>query len=84
MAKFLEILHRDSILALFYIANILFYLGGLYDSRIPLVNFLLDTRYQFHPWIQLKNNSQQRPEGLKIRAFWGQAEVRRSNSLEII
>ena len=45
MAKFLEILLRDSILALFYIANILFYLGGLYDSRIPLVNFLLDTRY---------------------------------------
>ena len=45
MTKFLENLLRDGILALFYIANIFFHLGGLYDSKMPLVNFLLDTRY---------------------------------------
>ena len=45
MTKFLENLLRDSILALFFISSILFHLRGLYDSRISLVNFWLDTLY---------------------------------------
>ena len=48
MTKFLENLFKGSILALFFIANILFYLDSLNDSEIPLVNFLLDTRYVLH------------------------------------
>ena len=42
MTKFLENLLNDSILALFNIANILFYLDSLYLSDTPFVNFLLE------------------------------------------
>ena len=47
VTKLLENLLRDSILALFYVADTIFYLKSLYDSKILLVNFLLDTRYFF-------------------------------------
>ena len=52
MTKFLENLLRDIILALFYRANILYHIGSLYDSRIPLVKFLLDTRYLELSWLE--------------------------------
>ena len=45
MAKFLENLLKDSTLSLFDILNIVFLLSSLFDSKMPLVNFLLDTRY---------------------------------------
>ena len=45
MAKFLENLLKDSALSLFDIANIIFPLGSLFDLKMPLVNFFLDTRY---------------------------------------
>ena len=44
MTKFFENLLKDSILALFFIANIHFHPDSLYDSKIPLVNFLSDTQ----------------------------------------
>ena len=45
MAKFLGNLLKDSPLTLFDIANIIFPPGSLFDSKMPLVNFFLDTRY---------------------------------------
>ena len=45
MAKFFENLLKNSILSLFDIVNIIFLLGGLFDSQMPLVNFFLDTRF---------------------------------------
>ena len=45
MAKFLENLLKDSTSSLFDILKIVFLLSGLFDSKMPLVNFLLDTRY---------------------------------------
>ena len=47
MAKFLENLLKDSILSLFDNAKIFFLLVSLFDSKMPLVNFYLDTRYAF-------------------------------------
>ena len=48
LTKFLKNLLRDSILALFYTVNIPCNLNSLCDSKIPLVNLLLDTRYFPH------------------------------------
>ena len=45
MAKFLENLLNESTLSLFGITDIVFLLSSLFDSKMPLVNFLLDTRY---------------------------------------
>ena len=45
MAKFLENLLKDSTSSLFDILKIVFLLSSLFDSKMPLVNFLLDTRY---------------------------------------
>ena len=60
MIKFLENLHRDSVLTLFYIANIPFHLDSLYDSRIPLVNFSLDERYKSIKAGHLRCNDRER------------------------
>ena len=46
MAKFLVNLLKDSTWSLFDIANIVFPLSSLFDSKMPLVNFFLDTRYK--------------------------------------
>ena len=45
MAKFVKNLLKDSILSLYDIANNIFLLGSLFDSKILLVNLFLDTRY---------------------------------------
>ena len=45
MAKLLGNLLKDSILSLLNIANIILPLGSLFDSKMPLVNFFMDTRY---------------------------------------
>ena len=45
MAKFLKNLLKDSTLSLFDNANIIFPLVSPFDSKMPLVNFFLDTRY---------------------------------------
>ena len=45
MAKYHENLLKDSTLSLFDIANIIVPMRSLFDSKIPLVNFFLDTRY---------------------------------------
>ena len=49
MVKFLRNLLKESILSLFNIANIIFPLGSLFDFKMPLVNFFLDTR-SFSNW----------------------------------
>ena len=54
MTKFRKNLFRHRILALFYIANIRFYLDSLYDSTIPLVISLLDTCYKVRIILQKK------------------------------
>ena len=41
MAKFLGNLRKDSILSLFDTTNIIFCLGSLFASKMPLVNFFL-------------------------------------------
>ena len=46
MAKFLGNLRKDSILSLFDTTNIIFCLGSLFASKMPLVNFFWDTRYE--------------------------------------
>ena len=46
MAKFHGNLLKDSTLSLFDNANIIFPLVCQFDSKMPLVNFFLDTRYQ--------------------------------------
>ena len=48
MAKFLGNLCKDSTLYLFDTTNIIFCLGSLFASKMPLVNFFWDTRYQMH------------------------------------
>ena len=40
--NFFKNLLKDSTLSSFDIANIIFPLGSLFDSKIPLVNFFLD------------------------------------------
>ena len=45
MAKFHGNLLKDSTLSLFNNANIIFPLVSQFDSKMPLVNFFLDTRY---------------------------------------
>ena len=47
MAKFHGYLLKDSTLSLFNNANIIFPLVSQFDSKMPLVNFFLDTRYMF-------------------------------------
>ena len=47
MAKFLGNLCKDSTLYLFDTTNIIFCLGSLFASKMPLVNFFWDTRYLF-------------------------------------
>ena len=71
MIKFLENLVRDSIFALFYIAIILFHLGGLYDSKIPSGYFyLLDARYVRTLDEFLKNKTQNGHEKMEIGKKW--------------
>ena len=53
MTKFLENLLRHKILALFYIANILFCLDSLYFFTIHWVNFFLDKRTNRHMQIKI-------------------------------
>ena len=46
MAKFLGNLCKDSTLYLFDTTNIIFCLGSLFASKMPLVNFFWDARYE--------------------------------------
>ena len=45
MAKFLGNLRKDGIPSLFDTTNIIFRLGTLFASKMPLVSFFRDTRY---------------------------------------
>ena len=59
MAKFHGNLLKDSTLSLFNNANIIFPLVSQFDSKMPLVNFFLDTRYIIittHWYIPHKSN----------------------------
>ena len=65
MAKFLRNLLKDRFFYLFNITNIIFPLVSLFDSKMPLVNSYLDTRYVFLKYPIGKDGKQGHPSTFK-------------------
>ena len=67
MAKFLGNLRKDSILSLFDTTNIIFCLGSLFASKMPLVNFFWDTCYVSFASRALKRDQSYLPSSICSR-----------------